>query len=58
MNIPDTRLVPTLPLRLNYLLWLEDLLYLGAWRRGGGGGQQVTPVVGVDIGKSHKNIRT
>lgn len=28
MELPPDRLVPTLPLRLNYLLWVEDLLHL------------------------------
>ena len=43
MELPPDRLVPTLPLRLNYLLWVEDLL------------QEVNPatekiVHGIDIG--------
>lgn len=55
VNIPSDRLVPTLPLRLNYLLWLEDLLFLAARRCGGSGGgegdsPEPPPVVGVDIG--------
>ncbi|KAG0718489.1 U6 small nuclear RNA (adenine-(43)-N(6))-methyltransferase [Chionoecetes opilio] len=54
VKIPEGRLVPTLPLRLNYLLWLDDLLSLAARRRGGGGGggggEGAMPVVGVDIG--------
>ena len=41
LEIPSNRLIPTLPLRLNYLLWIEDLL------------SYQTPsdqVVGIDIG--------
>uniref|UniRef100_A0A0P4VQM9 U6 snRNA m(6)A methyltransferase n=1 Tax=Scylla olivacea TaxID=85551 RepID=A0A0P4VQM9_SCYOL len=57
VNIPSDRLVPTLPLRLNYLLWLEDLLFLAARRCGSvgsgsgeGDSPAPPPVVGVDIG--------
>lgn len=43
VEIPEDRLVPTLPLRLNYILWLEDLLTSI---------QRSTDIKGLDIGKS------
>ncbi|XP_071524224.1 RNA N(6)-adenosine-methyltransferase METTL16 isoform X1 [Panulirus ornatus] len=44
VNIPDDRLVPTLPLRFNYLLWIEDLLTHAAHR------DSKQTVIGADIG--------
>ncbi|CAH0585647.1 unnamed protein product [Chrysodeixis includens] len=41
VDIPESRLVPTLPLRLNYILWLEDLLNAI---------QRTNDVKGIDIG--------
>ncbi|PNF30379.1 hypothetical protein B7P43_G13417 [Cryptotermes secundus] len=43
VEIPLNHLVPALPLRLNYLLWLEDLLHLSVKSREG-------QTRGVDIG--------
>jgi len=49
--IPPDRLVPTLPLRLNYLLWLEDVLVSI--------GKDIvkSPVHGIDIGKHPINLK-
>ncbi|KAK7069248.1 Methyltransferase-like protein 16 [Halocaridina rubra] len=44
VSIPDGRLVPTLPLRLNYLLWIEDLVTLFTDKC------KKNIIVGVDIG--------
>lgn len=44
LNIPENKLIPTLPLRLNYILWIEDLLDWTAERQ--------FSVSGVDIGKN------
>ena len=41
VKIPDNSLVPTLPSRLNYLLWIEDLLSLFP---------DCEEIVGIDIG--------
>lgn len=41
VDIPESRLVPTLPLRLNYILWLEDLLSAI---------QRNSDIKGIDIG--------
>ena len=39
VEMPIDRLIPTIPLRLNYLLWLEDIL------------QGKSVINGIDIGK-------
>lgn len=41
VEIPEDRLVPTLPLRLNYILWIEDLMTAIG---------RDTDVQGIDIG--------
>lgn len=41
MELPENFLIPTLPLRLNYILWIEDILNKF----------HLTDGVGVDIGK-------
>ncbi|KAF4526319.1 hypothetical protein B566_EDAN015472 [Ephemera danica] len=41
VEIPLDRLIPTLPLRLNYLLWIEDLLEIAKIK---------TDIKGIDIG--------
>jgi methyltransferase len=46
VEIPLNRLIPTLPLRLNYLLWIEDLMHLSVNLREEEGR-------GVDIGNNY-----
>lgn len=46
VDIPEDRLVPTLPLRLNYILWIEDLLVSI---------QRDSQIKGLDIGKIFLN---
>lgn len=46
VDIPPKKLVPTLPLRLNYILWVEDLLRHS-------GVDDFTSVHGLDIGIMH-----
>ena len=41
VSIPLDRLIPTVPLRLNYILWLEDIFNLATNRQ----------LHGIDIGK-------
>lgn len=43
VNIPPNKLVPTLPLRLNYILWIEDLMGHASFN-------DMESVVGIDIG--------
>jgi U6 snRNA m6A methyltransferase len=45
VEIPENKLVPTLPLRLNYILWIEDLL---KWK---GDEPSAHKIHGIDIGK-------
>ena len=45
-NIPSSRLVPTVPLRLNYILWIEDLISLLPLQSCSGNRE----VRGIDIG--------
>lgn len=42
VDIPENKLVPTVPLRLNYLLWIEDLLNFFEIKNN---------IKGIDIGK-------
>lgn len=46
--IPEDRLVPTLPLRLNYILWIEDLMNFI---------NKKESITGLDIGKIIINSR-
>ena len=43
-ELPSDRLCPTIPQKLNYIHWVEDLLALGPRRRGS------EPIRGIDIG--------
>ncbi|XP_076755594.1 U6 small nuclear RNA (adenine-(43)-N(6))-methyltransferase [Xylocopa sonorina] len=43
VKIPENKLVPTLPLRLNYILWIEDLMKHAGFN-------EMEQVVGIDIG--------
>ena len=42
LEVPLDRLIPTVPLRLNYILWVEDLLKESSLGK--------EPVKGIDIG--------
>lgn len=43
VKIPPKKLVPTLPLRLNYILWIEDLMKHASFH-------DMEEVIGIDIG--------
>lgn len=43
LELPPNKLVPTLPLRLNYIHWLEDIGSVANW-------QEKEKVLGIDIG--------
>ncbi|XP_040165384.1 U6 small nuclear RNA (adenine-(43)-N(6))-methyltransferase [Anopheles arabiensis] len=45
LELPPDKLVPTLPLRLNYIHWLEDIGTVARWEQ-----ERKQPVRGIDIG--------
>lgn len=40
--LPPDKLIPTLPLRLNYILWIEDILETAG---------RTSNIIGIDIGR-------
>lgn len=48
VELPVGKLVPTVPLRLNYLLWIEDLFNLNY--------DSTKKIKGIDIGNLHQYI--
>lgn len=46
VELPPEQLVPTLPLRLNYILWIEDILNTF----------ELSDVIGLDIGEFYLKI--
>ena len=44
LEIPMDRIIPTVPLRLNYILWIEDLLKQS-------GHDRLEEICGIDVGK-------
>ncbi|KAL7686667.1 putative METTL16/RlmF family, S-adenosyl-L-methionine-dependent methyltransferase [Plasmopara halstedii] len=49
-HIPINRLCPPLPNRLNYLLWIEDLLTQARWDSQVEGDQPTPVISGIDVG--------
>lgn len=49
VKIPPNKLVPTLPLRLNYILWIEDLMKHACF-------SEMQETVGIDIGIKNEQI--
>lgn len=45
IDLPANKLIPTIPLRLNYLLWLEDLFNLNY--------DSTKKIKGIDIGNNY-----
>lgn len=48
VELPVGNLIPTVPLRLNYLLWIEDLLILNS--------NNTKQIKGIDIGNIKKYV--
>lgn len=47
VKIPSNKLVPTLPLRINYILWIEDLMKYISFI-------EMQEIIGIDIGIKNK----
>lgn len=43
VKLPETNLIPTVPLRLNYVLWIEDIIQTF----------EIKDPIGIDIGNLH-----
>ena len=60
LEIPADRLIPTVPQKLNYIHWIEDLLGLGGGvagsEKGVASNEEGKRIVGIDIGESTTSI--
>ena len=55
VDIPADKLVPTLPLRLNYILWIEDLLDVFLSSENAAHAKNNDEIIGIDVGECGNN---